>query len=687
MKKFSKYVLMAVLPLLAAACYKDGTDFVDQGVRIVVSPKIPIFNADGTTENGDESFIAAVKIRKGSSVSDLKWTAAPATDVSWAEVKPASLVSQYTSTDGKAKYEVAEDGFEIVADPNHSYKRSFDLCIKVEDGTSATYTVTQLGEKADASIECAVTAIDIPCVGGETEVYEYTTNMNKYSYSIAYGGDQKDWLSVLDKGPGKFALKAEAWSSETADRTATLTIITGTEDTSIAKYDITVTQLRYDIYYYLYGPSLGLDRAGSVSMAKKEKGVYTINAFFFDAGTNVVCFNRDTRAESYPCWYLANDGTIKESSSAVTSSDLAISANGLYKLTADFNTMTWTMERSIKCSNCMPDSELASYGTKDYPTQAGGSKTWMTESLHWNGGDFVGTLKLGSGLVGGHQTGGYGTPSDKTVPYSTRNPQYDTEENGGSVVELLNTDGTTPLGNVYGRLYSSYEVLVGAAKGCLNDAYQMDCPYGTPGTNYTDDAGLSLTLENILIANLTNYDGTPEGDAKAEEEHPSLKIQIQGICPFGWHVANMQDWKDLIWAASQASKGSEKEVPENNACYKSIAGGTISNLAAILYSKEWFEWTKTGKEVNRSSVADSFGWNMFPQGWRLYATGYDYGATDETPRFYTIIPIMGQYTDKKKAFWRAYVTSESANMTMNDGCDIGNGSGTAFRCVKNYKTK
>lgn len=677
---------MAVLPLLAAACYKDGTDFVDEGVRIVVSPKIPIFNADGTTVNGDESFIGAVKIRKGSSVADLKWTAEPATDVSWVEVKPASFVSQYTSTDGKENYEVAEEGFEIVVNPNHSYRRSFDLCIKVEDGTSATYTVTQLGEKEDASIECAVTAIDIPCVGGETEVYEYTTNMNKYSYSIAYDGDQKDWLTVLDKGLGKFALKAEAWSSETADRKATLTIIAGTESTSIAKYDIAVTQLRYDIYYYLYGPSLGLDRSGSISMTKKEKGVYTLNAFFFDAGTNAVCFNKDSRSETYPVYYLAADGTIKSSDKAVTSSDLAISANGLYKLTADFNTMTWTMERSIKCVTCMPDSELAKYPTKDYPTAAGGYKTWMTVSLHWNGGSTMGTLKLGSGLVGQHQTGGYGTPSDKTVPYDTRNSAYDTEENGGSVKEVYDADGT-PLADKFGRLYSAYEYLLGTPKGCLNDAYQMGCPYGEPGDKYTDDAGLSFELENILIANLSNYEGNAAGDASAEADHPSLKMQIQGICPFGWHIANMQDWKDLIYAASKASAGTDKVVPEDNACYKAMAGGTITNFASMLYSKEWFDWTKSAKGGNRSSAADAFGWNMFVQGWRLYATGYDYGPGDETPRFYAAIPLMGQYTNSKKAFWRAYVTSESVNMTMNDGCDIGNGCGTAVRCVKNYNTK
>ena len=85
----------------------------------------------------------------------------------------------------------------------------------------------------------------------------------------------------------------------------------------------------------------------------------------------------------------------------------------------------------------MPDEELANYPTKDYPTASGGVKTWMTVSLHWNGGPGIGAVKLGSGLVGGSKTGGYGKPSDTTVPYDVRNPAYDTAENGGGILSLI----------------------------------------------------------------------------------------------------------------------------------------------------------------------------------------------------------------------------------------------------------
>ena len=77
---------------------------------------------------------------------------------------------------------------------------------------------------------------------------------------------------------------------------------------------------------------------------------------------------------------------------------------------------------------------------------------------------------------------------------------------------------------------------------------------------------------------------------------------------------------------------------------------------------------------------------LFIQGWRLYDTGYNYGATSSDPRFYAWIPLLGQYTSKKTSFWRIYISGHTkTDMTLNDGFDLGNGSGAAIRCVKNYK--
>lgn len=679
MKKFT-YVLAAML--LLASCYSEVAERYDD-TTITLYPEAVAFNADGTTANGDESYIAAVNVRQGASESRQSWEIDSDSNVGWAETGYANYVSQYKSVKGDGMIEVVEKGIEVVMSPNNGYKRVYNLVLKTEDGTTKTFSFTQLGLLADAEVNVSVESVDLSYLGGESDPIEYTTNMDEYSYEIRYEGDQKDWLTIVDKGLGKVALNAAPWNSETENRTAVLVICAGTPDTSIAYAEVQVTQLKLDTYYYVFGSSTGITRANAPQMTKIDNDVFTYRGFFYDAGSNLVCLNKNGRSETYPVYYLAADGSIKSSDSEVSTSDISIAANGIYTLTADFKSMTWTMERNIKAPTCMPDSELENYPVKDYPTADGGVKTWMTVGLHWNGGSSVGSIKLGSGLVGGHQTGGYGTPAVKTEPYTQRNSAYDTEENGGSVVELMAADGNT-LASKHGRLYSSYEMITGVPNGCLNDAYQMDNPYGEPGETYTDDAGLTVELENILVATLAAYPATAEGDALAESEHPSLKLQIQGICPFGWHLANMQDWKDLIWAASQASQGSDRPINPSMASYKAIGGGTLSNFASILYSADWK--TYSASLSTRSNAADAFGWNMFIQGWRLYASGYDYGATDETPRFYIAIPLMGQYTASKRAFWRMYVTGQSADMTSNDGFDIGNGSGGAVRCVKNYKS-
>lgn len=98
----------------------------------------------------------------------------------------------------------------------------------------------------------------------------------------------------------------------------------------------------------------------------------------------------------------------------------------------------------------MPDTEVAAYPTKAYVTRDGGTKTWMTVGLHWAGDATIGRYKLGSGLVSGHQTGGYGNEA----PYASRNPAYDTEENGGSIVEAK--DGSAAAGR---DLRSSVQLL------------------------------------------------------------------------------------------------------------------------------------------------------------------------------------------------------------------------------------
>ena len=362
---------------------------------------------------------------------------------------------------------------------------------------------------------------------------------------------------------------------------------------------------------------------------------------------------------------------------------VVLDIDGVRRFTVDFNAMTWSWER-VTTPNCMPDTEVAAYPTKAYVTRDGGTKTWMTVGLHWAGDATIGRYKLGSGLVSGHQTGGYGNEA----PYASRNPAYDTEENGGSIVEAKDGSGR-PLAETYGRLYSSYESLTGSANGALNaceggSSVLINCPFGEPGTTLIDAVGDRYVLESIMPADLAVYAATAAGDAQAEAEHPNLKMQIQGICPYGWHIANMQDWKDLVWAA-HAQGAADYPVDAATATYRAFGGGTLTNFAALLFTSDWNIYNPDCPAEKISTAAADFGFNMFSQGWRLYKTGYDYGPGDNDPRMYSFIPLIGDYSATKKAGWRIWNQSREANMRTNGGFDFGNGCGGAVRCVKNYK--
>ena len=395
--------------------------------------------------------------------------------------------------------------------------------------------------------------------------------------------------------------------------------------------------------------------------------------------------NKNGRTVSYPCYALTKEGTVAEIPTAETQLPAGpdIDIDGVRRFTVDFNAMTWSWER-VTTPNCMPDTEVAAYPTKAYVTRDGGTKTWMTVGLHWAGDATIGRYKLGSGLVSGHQTGGYGNEA----PYASRNPAYDTEENGGSIVEAKDGSGR-PLAETYGRLYSSYESLTGSANGALNACEGgknalINSPIGEPGSTLVDAVGDRYVLESIMPADLAVYAATAAGDAQAEAEHPNLKMQIQGICPYGWHIANMQDWKDLVWAA-HAQGAADYPVDAATATYRAFGGGTLTNFAALLFTSDWNIYNPDCPAEKISTAAADFGFNMFSQGWRLYKTGYDYGPGDNDPRMYSFIPLIGDYSATKKAGWRIWNQSREANMRTNGGFDFGNGCGGAVRCVKNYK--
>lgn len=690
MKRIIRYIaLITGVTAFLSGCYDDHTDYPSDETRITIYPEVPTFNSDGTTSTGEDSYVCAVTVFKGVEVTNMSWKAEPVTARDWASVSDASFVMQYTDNSGKKTYDVSQPGFEVSMQANSEYKRKFEVLVTAEDGTTKTLTFIQLGQKADAEVSAAISELDIPADGGVSDVIEYVTNMGEYSYSIAYEGEETGWLEIVDMGLGQVALKAKPWSNTDHGRSAVLKIIVGSETTSLASVDIKVNQLKNDVFYYLFGPSVDRDRLNAVQMTKESEGIYSFKGFIFDAGTNVVCLNKDTRSEAYPVFYLKNDGTIGSSDKAVTTSDLVVPANGIYTLLADFNTMTWKIDRVVRVSSCMPDSELPNYPVKDYPTEDGGIKTWMTVSLHWDGGPNTGTYKIGTGLAPGHGTGAY--PIVSTTSAIVRSPENETVENGGSIVELLCKDGNGTMASRFGRLYTQTEMITGAARGGLEIAQWINFPQGEPGEEYVDDVGKEMTLECVPVSKLVSYEASHAGDLEAEEEHPTLKIQIQGICPFGWHIANMQDWKDLIYATSVA-KASDYPVDAANACYNKIASVLkIPNAAALLYGTDWEANTTLGTKPAMSTAAADFGWNMFPTGWRLISSGWAYGPDDNTskPGFMASIPLMADSNGDgaRHRSWRVVVTGQGAILQFAATHVVGEGSATALRCVKNYNSK
>src|SRR5690606_5641444 len=85
----------------------------------------------------------------------------------------------------------------------------------------------------------------------------------------------------------------------------------------------------------------------------------------------------------------------------------------------------------------------------------------------------------------------------------------------------------------YGRLYTWHEAMTG-----IPNATAANNPYATPNASGIDDAGNPYIM-----------DGTYAN---------SYNIQVQGACPQGWHVPNMNDWYDLLVAIKD-----EYNIPAN----------------------------------------------------------------------------------------------------------------------------
>ena len=704
--------IFSVAALLFAGCYEDaGETGIDESTRISLSPSEISFTPDGTTADGEVSYVGVVQIMPFAK-SNFTWTVQG--DVEWATVTETTVDETFEETWTDGVTTTAHKAVEIMVTPNTEYRRSGTLTVTAQDGTVQTFPIEQTGLKADAEVTCEAAESGLEFASaGESLTVLYTTNMGDvYDYSATYDGESSgEWLSWSDEGAGQVVLTASEWTSKDQDRTAVFTIHVGTPDTSEASVEIAVRQLRVDDYYYLYGASV--PRYATIDLAaqmnKKEQDIYAFDTYFAAEGNNPVLLNKNSRTLAYPYYALAADGTIATIASEADALPAGpqIDIDGMRTLTVDFKQMTWSWER-ITTVNCMPDDMVADYPTKDYVTPRGTYKTWMTRNLNWDGGDGIGSYTLGCPLVfmpTNKDTGGYNSKTDPIYSYrntALRNPACDDTENGGPIVP------DAAITAVGGRHYTFYEYLTGAPRGGLMEEYYSEwpAPY-TVGKEVRDAADYTVLFEGLTSAAVMAYAGREE---EFWRDHPVSRIQIQGICPYGWHVANFQDWYDLLYAAYDfGSKNNGGYTPtkpsfsntvygNSSATYKinvvpylriskslwTINGKCLWDEAGSLYPINEGTTTKSPDSVEIASNSEEFGFNLAPTGWRVMSLGWqDLGLKTHV---WIPMPTTATYSGNGHTCymgWRLVAMTNNGNWIFRDNYQNGNVA-HGVRCVKNY---
>lgn len=676
------FMYAAALSMLALSGCAEKTDpsEIDSATRIALSKDIPVFTASGNTEDGEDAYRAIVTIVQGDKINGIGWDYSLDDPKQCAEVSVTDVSEDFIGTYEGDSRTYTGKGLMVKMKANSEYKRSFSLTIKAADGTERAFEFTQKGEKADAAVSTDTKDVEFFAEGGEQTI-SYTSNMgDAYSFTVDYEGESKDWLSCEATEAGSVKLIASGWNDHVNVRKAVLHITVGSAETSMASVDVPVTQLAADIYYFMYGSSAaGLEIDKALQMTKESEDIYSVKAYFMNAkaGANTVMFNQDSRVLSYPCYALAKDGSVTtiESAASAMPEGPEIDVDGLRSLVVNFNEKTWNWSR-ISTLNSMPDSEVSKYKTKAFIARDGSMKVWMVENMRWNGGDIK--PRLGSPMipsatgVGAKGTGGYGASA---FPSSWDDPKlnmaYECTEIGG---QLEGSDER-------GRIYAFSEIVTGVPTNGIGFARKEVVPKGwTAGSEITDAVGDNYTIEYLNNKSADTFSGDNTTD---EKNHPTLKMQIQGICPYGWHIANASDWLDLAYAASKASAGHSYPLREDQITYKQFttASGTavnnnpvsprgIGNLAAWLRNKTW--WSAAV-----SDGADEFGFEYFPLGWRYMTQGYQcYGV-----RAQVWVPLF--FSDK--ALYRINVILDNT-VTYAEMTNIDNGQAIMpFRCVKNYK--
>ncbi|NGF57307.1 hypothetical protein G5B00_12380 [Parapedobacter sp. SGR-10] len=259
------------------------------------------------------------------------------------------------------------------------------------------------------------------------------------------------------------------------------------------------------------------------------------------------------------------------------------------------------------------------------------------------------------------------------------------------MIENLNEAGT--MGNlgrmydndpdkaaIYGRLYSWHEAMTG-----IPNATAAQNPYAW-GSSGTDDAGNPYTVDGTY-ANLYN-------------------IQVQGACPKGWHVPNMNDWYDLIAAIKD-----EYGIPGSTlGDVANTKDGYIMGAArnvGILNSLALTTWGVVSPYLKGSSPISANGlWSggtTFPYGGNATFPGGEYPLYKDLSSTieFNILPsgrrtAAGVFNDEGiySYHWVAYRGTANSNNPMRVTVASGNANFSngfhdpldsfCLRCVANY---
>ena len=605
--------------MLLAGCYSTDTDddLLSTATLISIYPSTVSVGSAAATQN-------VVVTLAPKSKRNLDWSCS---------VQSAWVTAVREKVPGESTGTVYEDAVVLAFLENTAYKRQTTLTITASDGTVLEVPVVQKGIYADAYVKAAPESLTFMAENPQPAAVAIDTNMDTFA-----AVSDSDWCTVVDNGDGTITVTCTEYGDNTADRTAEITVTAGTPDTSEARTVIPVTQLRKDVYCYLYGSGVPKypTREKWGQMTKLSDRVYVDSVYVKNGRFSVYTTEGDT-------YHLDGAGNL-----SAAETDLTVDVAGLRIVTLNLNEKTYSIER-ITTPNCLPDSEVAKYATSTY-TANGRTKVWMRAGLDWNGGENIGGIKLGSRMVSdANNVGGY---TSNVSSYETvRVSDYDEVESGGKA------QGEVEMSAKYGRIYTLTEFLTGTPKAAVELARLLtDWPAEyRPGSTFVDAVGNDIPVSSVKSLASADFENTP-----------SLSMQIQGICPYGWHVANVQDFYDMLCAAA-AAKG---VTP--NPLSAMIGKWSVPD---VLRSAEGWSAAPT------RHAADAFGFDFFPQGRRLFKSGYQYYAS----RGEMFICHPGGLSSGVYQCWRINaLTNNAADLTVSTTYNIGDCS-ASFRCVKNYE--